>query len=90
MITLYTDGSSTQNGSENAIGGAGIWHEEESLFNRAMRIPGKGVTNQKAELIAIMEAVAMNRTASMLIKSDSKTTLEGIIKYLKNGRIQTG
>lgn len=82
-ITLYTDGSSTKNGAENSKGGAGIWHEEDSLFNKAIRIPGKGITNQKAEIVAIMEAVRLNLTAKMTIKSDSKTVLEGIVKHHK-------
>ena len=83
-IILYTDGSSTKNGAENSIGGAGIWHEEDSLFNRSIRIPGKGVTNNEAELTAIMEAVKMNCTAKMTIRSDSKMVLDGIIKNHKN------
>jgi len=82
-ITLYTDGTSTRNGSENSIGGAGIWHKENSELNRTIRIPGKGITNQKAEIIAIMEAVKKETKKKMTIISDSKTVLEGIIKHHK-------
>ncbi|KAH9176241.1 hypothetical protein EDB89DRAFT_1846301 [Lactarius sanguifluus] len=39
-ITIYTDGSCFNNSKENARCGSGIWIEEGSNQNRALRIPG--------------------------------------------------
>lgn len=73
MKTLHT-----HTGAEDGTAGCRIWVEEGSKWNRAIRIPGNGGTNQQAELIAIMEATLI--LGPLIIKSDSKTTLEGIIK----------
>jgi ribonuclease HI len=83
-ITLYTDGSCSQNGDENARTGAGIWHSNNSKHNQAIRLDGKTQTNQRAELMAVILALKTNsKDRQLKIKSDSRTTVEGIILRLK-------
>jgi ribonuclease HI/exonuclease III/chemotaxis regulatin CheY-phosphate phosphatase CheZ len=82
-ITLYTDGSSKENGTAKARAGYGIWHEENSEFNRAERILGENQSNQRAELIAISRALQLNEQDDLIIKSDSKFCLTGIIERIK-------
>lgn len=81
-IVLYTDGSSRDNGTGNARAGAGIWHSEDSQYNKAIRIGGENQSNQRAELIAIMEALRLKKGGHMKICSDSRYSVDGITKHL--------
>ena len=85
QITLYTDGSCDKNGCENARTGAGIWHAENSKRNKAIRLHNGTQTNQRAELMAIIIAMKYNsKNRKIKIKSDSKTTIEGIVQKLQS------
>ena len=44
-ITAYTDGSSTNNGCENARVGRGVWIEDNHEWNAAARLPSEYKTN---------------------------------------------
>jgi len=80
-ITLYI---ATKSGickeSQKRETGAGIWHEDDSLLNREIKISNEKENNTKAELVAIMEAVAMNGTNPMTIYTRSENIIEGIIR----------
>lgn len=82
-LIFYTDGSSLKNGSENSPTGIGIWHTDGSEYNKALKVSGGDGTNQRAEMIAIIIAVKQALQNDLTIISDSKTTLEGILKHVK-------
>ena len=52
---IYTDGSCSNNGKENAKAGIGIYFKENDIRNVSKRITGKQ-TNNRAELLAIIVA----------------------------------
>ena len=60
----------------------GVWHKENSKWNKSLKISGENQTNQKAELVAIIEALKGKTKRELKIISDSKTCLEGITKHL--------
>jgi ribonuclease HI len=82
---VYTDGSCTNNGDEDAQAGSGIWYGEDNPHNIALRVPGTTQSNQTGELFAVLHSV---KTAPMntplLIKSDSKYVIDGLTKHLTN------
>ena len=55
MLTIYTDGSASNNGKENCKAGIGIYFADYDI-GVAERLPGKQ-TNQRAELYAIYRAL---------------------------------
>ena len=40
-LVLYTDGSSNKNGSLTANNGLGVWHKENSKWNKSLKISGE-------------------------------------------------
>ncbi|KIM20577.1 hypothetical protein M408DRAFT_31572, partial [Serendipita vermifera MAFF 305830] len=76
-------GSANNNGWENSTAGIGIWHAPNSDRNYALRLPGDGQSNQRAELAAILLALQTNSKDDILIYSDSQTNLDGICKRIK-------
>jgi hypothetical protein len=59
-IVVYTDGSATNNGSEDVQGRAGIYFGEGDPRNLALRVPnGLGPSNNVGEMVAIKQAVEM-------------------------------
>ncbi|KAF7367382.1 DNA polymerase epsilon catalytic subunit [Mycena sanguinolenta] len=84
-ITVYTDGSATENGKENARAGTGIFYGEDDPRNRAIRVPNElNPSNQVAELLAVKEVLENTpRGTPIDIISDSKYTIDGVTKNLK-------
>ena len=82
LMKLYTDGSSIDNGSENAKTGAGIWESPDSQNNKAIKIPGKNGTNQRAEIIAAIEAAKIEKQNELIIATDSRYVIDGMIKNI--------
>ncbi|KAJ3756511.1 ribonuclease H-like domain-containing protein [Lentinula raphanica] len=82
ITTIYTDGSHTNNGNDDAKVGAGIFCPENKNLNRAIHIFDNILqTNQSGEILSIKEAATIvEPTAKMLILSDSKTSIEGLTK----------
>ena len=84
-ITVYTDGSCINNGKENAISGSGVWFEEDSEHNMALRVPGTEHSNQIGEIVAVV--AALEKTPNFVplkIRTDSKYVIEGLTKHLTN------
>jgi ribonuclease HI/exonuclease III len=81
-IIIYTDGSADKNGDENAIAGAGIWYGDENIENESIRLPKGQQSSQRAELVAILKTIQNNTKDDLEIKSDSKTSLEGIVSRI--------
>ncbi|KAH9857855.1 hypothetical protein C2E23DRAFT_712245, partial [Lenzites betulinus] len=56
--TVFTDGSCTNNGCENAKAGAGAWFGENDERNTSSRVPGSNQSNQTGEVFAAIIAAA--------------------------------
>ena len=82
-ITVYTDGSCLNNGKVNAQCGSGIWFEEGSEHNRAIRVPGPDQSNQIGELAAIIIALEIvPNFIPLTIKTDSRYAMDGLTTHL--------
>ena len=82
---IYTDGACSNNGSENAIAGLGIYFGKDDKRNIAQRIKGKQ-TNNVAELQAIISAYEIVEKdvlcgKNIVIISDSKYAIKCINEY---------
>ncbi|KAJ3964897.1 ribonuclease H domain-containing protein, partial [Lentinula raphanica] len=82
---VYTDGSCTNNGSDEASAGSGVHFPNGDYEDRAIRLPSKmRQTNQTGEIIAIKAAVdTVNKRRTMVIKSDSKSYVNGLTQHLQ-------
>jgi ribonuclease HI len=69
------------NGWENATVGVGVWYADNSYHNIALKLKTQGtktVSNSRAELGAILEALRQNEDDDLVIESDSLTSLRAI------------
>ncbi|KAJ6498521.1 hypothetical protein C8R47DRAFT_971760, partial [Mycena vitilis] len=73
-IIVYTDGSATNNGREDARAGSGAFYGAIDQQNLAIRVPEElKQSNNVAEILAVKETVESNPKGILLrIKSDSK------------------
>jgi len=84
-ITIYTDGACMNNGKKNACCGSGVWFDDESPRNRAVRIPRDTQSNQIGEIatiIAALEVIPPYQPVKIL--TDSKYIIEGLTTHLKS------
>ncbi|OJT09006.1 Ribonuclease H1 [Trametes pubescens] len=78
-VTVYTDGSCTGNGQTNAVAGSGVWFGPQDPRNMAERVPGADVTNQTAEMHAVVLTLdVVPPFAPLHIVSDSKFVVDGL------------
>ena len=83
-IIVYTDGSCTNNGKLDARCGSGIWLEEGSQHNKALRIPGVDQSNQVGEIAAVVAALEkIPNYTPLRIKTDSRYVIDGLTIHLK-------
>ncbi|KAF5376901.1 hypothetical protein D9615_007206 [Tricholomella constricta] len=85
-IKVWTDGSCSANGNENAQAGSGLWYGANDERNMAVKLPPDiEQSNNTGEAIAILLA-AQNAPldATLHIFSDSKIVLDGLTKNLDN------
>jgi ribonuclease HI/exonuclease III len=80
---LYADGSATLNGYLNGKGGAAVYEKENSEKNKTIRLPEGPQTNQRAEIVAMILALQGNKDTPLLIKSDSATSIKGILQGIR-------
>ena len=84
-ITVYTDGSSINNGKSNAKCGSGVWFEEGSEHNMALKVPGSEQSNQIGEIAAVVATLEkVPNFVPLTVKTDSKYVIEGLTKHLRN------
>ncbi|KAG1846174.1 hypothetical protein C8R48DRAFT_664350 [Suillus tomentosus] len=85
QVTVFTDGSCTNNGKQNATCGGGIWISENNPLNKAISIPGIRHSNQIGEITAVLVAIqSVNPMSPLKIITDSKYTIDGLTTHLKN------
>lgn len=83
-ITVYTDGSCTDNGKENAKSGGGAWFGHNDPRNKALRVPGETQSNQTGELAAVIAALQTTPHFNpMEIVSDSRYVIDGLTLHLR-------
>jgi ribonuclease HI len=83
-VTVYTDGSCTDNGKADAKCGAGIWFGKDNVKNESIKLEGTDLTNQTGELAAIIRALEITPNyVPLTIKTDSKYTIEGLTTHLE-------
>jgi ribonuclease HI len=85
-MQVYTDGSTTNNGKKNAVGGSGVWFGEEDTRNLSEPYGGGDTpTNQRCELWAIRRALETTPIDTPLrILTDSKYCIGCLTVWCKN------
>lgn len=83
---VYCDGACSNNGSENAEAGIGVYWSKDSQWNISKRISGYQ-TNNRAELLAaynaVMSAIKQN-FKRVEIRTDSQYTINCIVSWIDN------
>jgi ribonuclease HI len=77
-IVVYTDGACSKNGSKNATAGYGIYFSEGNPKNVSKRLTSGKLTNNVAELTAVIEAIKLVSDSygkKIGIYTDSKYTM---------------
>lgn len=79
---IYTDGACKNNGQRNAAAGYGAFFGHGHELNVSEPLPGPVMTNQRAEMMAVVAAMKVafendvaSKTKSLLILTDSKVSL---------------
>jgi ribonuclease HI len=84
-ITAYTNGSCTNNGTNNAKAGCGVWYTPDDPRNTTLSLPPPLQSNNTGELAAILTAVQCAPLNSTLhIISHSKYAIDGLTKHLQS------
>ncbi|KAF2113296.1 ribonuclease H-like domain-containing protein [Lophiotrema nucula] len=88
-LDIYTDGSSFNNGKDDAIAGLGVWFGHGDHRNAAQPLgPGKQ-TNQRAELKAVKIALERAPNENVIIHSDSKYTIDCVTYLWMNWEVES-
>lgn len=85
-MNVYTDGSCSDNGQPNARAGIGIWFGENDERNVSLELKGKNLTNNIAELTAILYVFRIlkkeiKNNENINIYSDSKYSIDSLTKW---------
>ena len=91
-INVYTDGAVSRNGKRNARGGIGIFFSENSPLNVSHPFLLKPITNQRAELFAIVQAISIvlsdsslnHANTTLCIHTDSMYAFNIATKWIEN------
>ncbi|KAF6751799.1 hypothetical protein DFP72DRAFT_815935 [Ephemerocybe angulata] len=79
-VVVYTDGSCTNAGYEEAKAGAGVWYGKDDTRNKALRVPSDlPQTNNTAEAAAVLVAIQSSRSRdTLIIRTDSKYVIDAV------------
>jgi ribonuclease HI len=84
-IIIFTDGSCTNNGSKNAKAGYGILYPNKELKPISKPFLMQPITNQRAELYAIYEAlittISYKSFNNIIIYTDSKYSINCVTQW---------
>ena len=84
-IIVYTDGACINNGKKNAKAGYGVFFGDMDSRNKSVPIIEGKITNQVAELSAIIDAVETIITTddktNIIIKTDSRYCIDCVTKW---------
>jgi len=79
------DGTCMNNRKKNTCCGSGVWFDNKSPRNRAVRIPGDTQSNQIGEIaaiIAVLEVIPPYQPVKILM--DSKYIIKGLTTHLES------
>jgi ribonuclease HI len=82
MQQVYCDGSCLNNGKQNARAGYGVYFGENDLRNKAGKLPGTTQTNNRGELMAILEALKISSSGDIEIITDSNLAVKTFTEWL--------
>ncbi|KAF6751794.1 RNase H-domain-containing protein, partial [Ephemerocybe angulata] len=83
-VCVWTDGSCSENGTKYARAGSGLWYGADDARNRAVRLPGEYLSNNIAELSAILLSLQSHRDVQTVkIISDSSYAITSATTLLK-------
>lgn len=86
-IRVFTDGSCTGNGKKTAQAGIGVYFPNKEFDNISEKFTQEPITNQRAELYAIYEAlktITNNSTFNKItIYSDSVYSIKSLTEWIK-------
>ncbi|KAF5320482.1 hypothetical protein D9611_010698 [Ephemerocybe angulata] len=83
-VSVWTDGSCTENGSKYAKAGSGLWYAVDDARNQAIRLPGEYLTNNTAELAAMLLSIQTHRDVQTVrIISDSTYAITSATTLLR-------
>lgn len=84
-IIVYTDGACINNGKKNAKAGYGVFFGDMDSRNKSVPIIEGKITNQVAELSAIIDAVEIilleHTNPNIIIKTDSRYCIDCVTKW---------
>lgn len=81
-VNVWTDGSCLNNGSHNAASGIGVYYGNNDKRNYSSALKSERVTNNKAELTAILYALVMDfNEHGLSIHTDSLYSIKCITEY---------
>ena len=88
-IIIYTDGACSKNGSMSAKAGIGIHFSKrnkikfDDVSEPLLEIDGQKVTNQRAELYAILKALRITKevTNHIIIYTDSEYSINCVVRW---------
>ena len=88
-IIIYTDGACSKNGSTSAKAGIGIHFSKrnkikfDDVSEPLLEIDGQKVTNQRAELYAILKALRITKevTNHIIIYTDSEYSINCVMRW---------
>ncbi|KAG1732242.1 ribonuclease H-like protein, partial [Suillus paluster] len=84
-LTIFTDGSCTNNGKQNAKCRGGIWITNNHPLNRAISMPSTHHFNQIGELVAVLVALqSVSPLTPVKIVTDSKYVINGLTTHLND------
>ena len=85
-LYVYTDGSCINNGSKNAKAGIGIYFSKSDKRNVSRELEGENLTNNIAELMAVIEAINLIKKEDVknkTIVTDSEYVIKCATTYGK-------
>lgn len=83
-VRVYTDGACSNNGKKGAAAGWGVYYGHGDSRNKCGPVSVGPMTNQRAELQAIQEALNDVKTGPLEIVSDSKYAIQCATTWIKN------
>lgn len=84
VLYVYTDGACHNNGKENAVAGIGIYFNKDNENNVSIKLEGDNLTNNIAELTAIIKAIQIIKKFDIekkVIVSDSEYAIKCATTY---------
>ncbi|QPL44984.1 ribonuclease HI [Halomonas sp. A40-4] len=86
-VRIFTDGACTNNGQQNPKAGWGavLLSASGHRLKLADKLQGEPVTNNRAELTAVIEALsALKQSSSVELTTDSKYVMDGATQWIHN------